>query len=60
MIAAIAQCRSNLVAIIFSGTVSCDFWIEEEVIILIGYSVRGFTVKSFSNEAKGLELAEHR
>lgn len=59
VIATIARSRSDVGAIVVGVSVSSDFGIEEEVIVLVGDGVGGLAIEGFGNEAKWLELAQH-
>lgn len=58
VIPTIARRRSDVVAIVIGVTVTSDFGIEEEVIVLVGDGVGGLAIEGFGNEAKWLELTQ--
>ena len=60
MIGAIAEGGARRVEIVSFVSLSSDFGVEEEVIVLLGEVVGRFAVESLGDQAEGLELAEHR
>lgn len=59
MVAAISERGAACIGFVDFVAVSGDFGIEEEIVVVIRVGVWRFTVQSFSNQAKWLELSKN-